>query len=178
VDTAAAVIVVADMASLWLLGSASESDVQTLREGRPVLFTVDGMPGEAFEGRLTWIGSRVDEKTRLVPVRAELANPEGRLRAGMFGRARVILRDGEEVLSVPVEAVQTDGCCQLAFVREADDVFIPRKLRLGASAGGYVEVLRGLRDGEAVVTVGSFLMKTEILKGSIGAGCCEVDPGR
>jgi cobalt-zinc-cadmium efflux system membrane fusion protein len=178
VEDAHTVFVIADTSSLWLVANVYGRDLPALREGQPVLFTVDGLPGDAFEGRLIWISSQVDDKTRLIPVRAELANPEGRLRARMFGRARIVLRDNTDVLSVPVEAVQTDGCCQLAFVRAADDRFVPRKLRLGACAGGYVEVLRGLKEGEAVVTVGSFLMKTEILKGSIGAGCCEVETGR
>lgn len=96
----------------------------------------------------------------------------------MFGQARIVLHDDDEVVSVPSEAVQTDGCCQLVFVRQSDTVYEPRKVLLGSSAGGFVEVLRGLAEGEPVVTVGSFLMKTEILKRNIGAGCCEVDPGR
>lgn len=179
VEDAHTLFVIADTSSLWLVANVYERDLRALREGQPVLFTVDGLPGGGFEGRLSWISSQVDDKTRMVPVRADLANPDGDLRARMFGRARIVLRDNADVLSVPMESVQTDGCCQLVFVREADDLFVPRKLRLGASGGGYVEVLRGLREGEAVVTAGSFLMKTEILKGSIGAGCCDhVESGR
>ena len=96
----------------------------------------------------------------------------------MFGLARIIVHDNDNVISVPSEAVQTDGCCQLVFVRQDDTLFEPRKVSLGASAGGHVEILAGLAAGESVVTVGSFLMKTEILKSNIGAGCCDVDPGR
>lgn len=178
VQEAQPLFVLADLSRLWLVASVAERDLPALRENQAVLFTVDGLPGNSFSGRLTWISSQVDDKTRLVPVRADLDNADGLLRAHMFGRARIALRENADVLSVPVESVQTDGCCQLVFVREADDLFTPRKLRLGASSGGYVEVLRGLREGEAIVTTGSFLMKTEILKGSIGAGCCEVETGR
>lgn len=178
VEDTHAMFIIADTSSLWLVANLYERDLPALHEGQPVFFTVDGLPGEGFEGRLSWISSQVDDKTRLVPVRADLANPDGLLRARMFGRARIVLRDNADVLSVPIESVQTDGCCQLVFVREADDLFVPRKLRLGASGGGYVEVLRGLREGEAIVTAGSFLLKTEILKGSIGAGCCAVETGR
>ncbi len=96
----------------------------------------------------------------------------------MFGLARIIVHDDDGVLSVPVEAVQTDGCCQLVFVRKENVLFEPRKVALGASANGHVEILAGLSLGEQVVTVGSYLMKTEILKSNIGAGCCEVEPGR
>ena len=96
----------------------------------------------------------------------------------MFGRARIVLRNNEDVVTVPANAVQTDGCCQLVFVQESDTVFQPRKIVLGASVSGVVEVLKGLQENEVVASAGSFLMKTEILKSNIGAGCCEVDPGR
>lgn len=178
VEDGHALFVIADTSHVWVMASVAERDLSAVREGQPVLLTVDGLPGGGFQGRLSWISSQVDDQTRLVPVRADLANPDGVLRARMFGRARIVLHENADVLSVPLDSVQSDGCCQLVFVRQADDLFTPRKVRLGASGGGYVEVLRGLSDGEAIVTAGSFLMKTEILKGSIGAGCCEVETGR
>ena len=178
VEASDVLFVAADNSTMWLLADVYERDLLLLREGAPVLFTVDGLPGVSFEGRLNWISSQVDDRTRTLLVRADLPNEDGLLRAKMFGLARLIVHDDENVLSVPSDAVQTDGCCQLVFVREDETVFAPRKVVLGANATGHVEVLQGLEAGELVVTTGSFLMKTEILKGNIGAGCCEVDPGR
>ncbi len=178
VDAADILFVVADTSSMWLVADVYERDLLRVREGMRVAFTVDGLFGVSFEGTLNWVSSKVSARTRTVRVRADLPNHEGLLRAGMFGNARVVLHDGEPVVSVPAGAVQTDGCCQLVFVQESDTVYEPRKLLLGASAGGYVEVLAGLDVGERIATTGSFLLKTEILKSNIGAGCCEVDPGR
>jgi cobalt-zinc-cadmium efflux system membrane fusion protein len=169
---------VADLATMWLMMDVYVRDLAVVRTGLPVLFTVDGLPGYSFEGRIAWVSSTVDDRTRTVKVRADLPNDRGLLRANMFGLARIIVHDDDQVLSVPTEAVQTDGCCQLVFVKKEDNLFEPRKVTLGASANGQVEILAGLTLGEPVVTTGSFLMKTEILKSNIGAGCCEVDPGR
>jgi cobalt-zinc-cadmium efflux system membrane fusion protein len=178
VDARDVLFVVADTSTMWLMADLYERDLIQLRLGLPVFFTVDGMRGVGFEGKLTWISSQVDDRTRTVRVRADLPNPDGLLRAKMFGNARIVLHDNEEVVTVPVEAVQTDGCCQLVFVQESQTVFQPRKISLGTSVNGVAEVIKGLEEGERVASTGSFLMKTEILKSNIGAGCCEVDPGR
>ncbi|UCE62402.1 MAG: efflux RND transporter periplasmic adaptor subunit, partial [Phycisphaerales bacterium] len=153
--------VVVDTSNMWLMADVYERDLLQLRVGLPVHVTVDGMPGAGFEGRVTWISSQVDDRTRTIRLRADLPNPGGVLRAKMFARARIVLHENGQVVSVPIEAVQTDGCCQLAFVRESETVFQPRKVMLGATANGFVEVLGGLTEGEVVASSGSFLLKTE-----------------
>ncbi len=178
VEASDVLFVVTDTSTMWLMANLYERDLLQMRIGLPVFFTVDGMPGAGFEGSVTWISRQVDGRTRTVRVRADLPNRDGLLRAKMFGRARIVLHDNEEVVTVPAHAVQTDGCCQLVFVQESDTVFQPRKIVLGTRVSGVVEVLKGLQENEVVASAGSFLMKTEILKSNIGAGCCEVDPGR
>ena len=172
-----ALYTVTDLSTMWLMMDLRERDLVQVRVGLPVLFTVDGLPGHAFDGIVSWISNTVDDRTRTVKVRANVPNERGLLRANMFGLARIIVHDNDEVVSIPSEAVQTDGCCQLVFVKQDETLFEPRKVSLGASADGYVEILAGLALGESVVTVGSFLMKTEILKSNIGAGCCDVKLG-
>ncbi len=170
--------VVADTATMWVMAGVYERDLRQLRIGLPVQFTVGGMDVASFGGNVSWISSQVDDRTRTVRLRADLPNPEGLLKAQMFGTARIAIHENESVVGVPDEAVQSDGCCQLVFVEQSETVFQPRKVVLGAQANGFVEVLKGLEEGERIASAGSFLMKTEILKGSIGAGCCEVDSGR
>jgi cobalt-zinc-cadmium efflux system membrane fusion protein len=74
---------------------------------------------------------------------------------------------------VPNEAIQWEGCCHIVFVRLADDIFQARKLKLGASINGYTEVLVGVLPGEVVATEGSHVLKSEILKSALGAGCAD-----
>jgi len=76
---------------------------------------------------------------------------------------------------VPRAAVQWDGCCNVVFVPGASgNQFLTRKVQVAHAVGDQVAIRSGIDDGSEVVTTGSWMLKTEILKGSIGAGCCEV----
>lgn len=178
VDTRKALFAIADTSAMWAMLDVYESDVQKVRIGQPVVFEAEGLPGERRGGRITWVSSHVDRRTRTLKVRAEVANPDGLLRAGMFGKAIISIRDGEPALIVPKEAVQWEGCCNVVFVKRSDILFEPRKVRLGYETERFFVVEEGVAMDEVIVTTGSFLLKTEILKGSIGAGCCEVAPGK
>lgn len=169
------IVSVADTSRMWVILDVDQADVRFVEVGRPVLLSLEGWEGETHGGRVTWISSHVDPRTRTVKVRSEFPNLEGHLRARSFATARVVTRDDEEAVFVPKEAVQWEGCCNVAFERTSATEFVPRKLRLGYDAGEHYEVLDGLSGGETVVTQGSFILKTELQKGSIGAGCCEVD---
>jgi len=169
------IVSVADTSRMWVILDVDQADVRFVEVGRPVLLSVEGWEGETHGGRVTWISSEVDPHTRNVKVRAEFENPEGHLRARSFATGRVVTRDDQEAVFVPKAAVQWEGCCNVAFERTSSTEFVPRKLRLGYDAGEHYEVLEGLSGGETVVTQGSFILKTELQKGSIGAGCCEVD---
>ena len=168
---------VADVSRMWALLDVYESDAREIRVGQPVVLRVEGLTGASYGAHITWVSSRVDPDSRTLPARAELDNPDGELRANMFARAIISVREQQDALVVPKDAVQWEGCCNVVFVRQSDTVYQPRKVRLGIDTGRVYEVLSGVSQGEAVVTQGSFLLKTEIMKGSIGAGCCEVQAG-
>jgi cobalt-zinc-cadmium efflux system membrane fusion protein len=95
----------------------------------------------------------------------------------MFGRARISAGESRIAITIPKEAVQWEGCCNVAFVRTDSQgmIFQPARLVLGFDAGDRYEVTQGLESGDVIVTKGSFILKNEILKNSVGAGCCEVD---
>jgi cobalt-zinc-cadmium efflux system membrane fusion protein len=77
---------------------------------------------------------------------------------------------------VPKDAVQWEGCCNVVFVRESVDRYRPRKVQVADGQGSYYQVTDGLLPGEEVVVDGSFLLKTELKKASIGVGCCGIEP--
>jgi cobalt-zinc-cadmium efflux system membrane fusion protein len=178
VDTQKPLLNIADVSQMWAMLDIYESDVPKVRNGQSVVFEAEGLPGEQRGGRVTWISSHVDRRTRTLKVRAEIANPDGLLRSGMFGKAIITVRGNEAALFVPKESVQWEGCCNVVFVKRSEVVFEPSKVQLGYETDRFFVVERGVSEGDEIVTTGSFLLKTEILKGSIGAGCCEVEPGK
>jgi len=174
VETLRMLFSVADTTRMWAMLDLAEPRVQ-LHAGMPVTMQVEGFEDEAFTGQITWVSTKIDPRTRTLKARAEFENRDRILKANMFGRASVQVRDNESSLVLPKEAVQWDGCCNVVFVKENDTTFEPRKVRLGLAKENLYEVRDGVREGEQVVMAGSFLLKTEILKGEIGAGCCPDD---
>jgi len=176
VDTATPLFAVADTSKVWAMLDVYETDIPQIERGQPVVLEVEGLRGERYAGQITWLSSHVDRRTRTLKARAEFANPQGFLRSGMFAKAIVSVREKEPALVVPKEAVQWEGCCNIVFVKKNEVLFEPRKVRLGYETERFFVVETGVEEEDVVVTTGSFLLKTEILKGSIGAGCCEANP--
>jgi cobalt-zinc-cadmium efflux system membrane fusion protein len=164
------VFAVAQTERLWVAVDVYEPDLPKLEEGQRVVFTVDGLVGKKFPGKVVAIGGEVDERTRTVRVYADVKNVDGLLKARMFGRAEIAVKPTEPKLLVPKAAVQSDGDCQLVFVSPAANIFQARKVELGRSYGNAFEVTGGLTAGDKVATTGSFLLKTEVLRGQMGAG--------
>ncbi|MCL4221167.1 MAG: efflux RND transporter periplasmic adaptor subunit [Phycisphaerales bacterium] len=177
VDQRDMLFAIADTGTMWAMIDLTESDLANVRAGHEVTFRSDGLPDRVFAGRLTWISTQLDRKTRTIRARAELDNGGAALKAFMFGRATIRAGMGGQAITVPKSAVQWEGCCNVAFVRvnREGTIYQPARLTLGFDAGDRYEVLAGLSGGETVVTRGSYILKNEILKDAVGAGCCEVD---
>ncbi|MBE7558825.1 efflux RND transporter periplasmic adaptor subunit [bacterium] len=172
-----ALFAIADTSRMWAMLKLPESEAFSVHLGAPVLVEVNGLAGERFAGSLSWISTQIDSRTRTLSARAEVDNARGLLRAGMFGRAEVRVGESRPSVLVPRAAVQWEGCCNVVFVRAGDSLFRPRKVSLAYQTGDHYVVREGLSGGEQVVSTGSFLLKTELLKDNIGAGCCESAPG-
>ncbi|HID21742.1 MAG TPA: efflux RND transporter periplasmic adaptor subunit [Planctomycetaceae bacterium] len=164
---------VADLTTLWVYLDLYEQDSRSVRVGQPVRFQVDSLPGLSFDGQITWVSPEVNPATRTIRVRAEVQNRDGLLRAGMYGIGVIETDAPSQALVVPKAAVQWHQRQPVVFVKRGETLFEPRRIVLGRKAGPFWEVVEGLQPGEPVVTTGSFLLKTELMKGSIGAGCCE-----
>lgn len=163
---------VSDIAHVWARIDVPESAAARVRVGQPVRFHADSAGGE-FEGRVIGVESEVDPRTRAVPTRAEIQNRDGLLRARTFGRATIDVAPARTSLWIPTGALQWEKSSHVVFVDRGSGIYEPRRVKAEVARGGAARMTEGaLTVGERVVTQGSFLLKTEILRGEIGAGCC------
>ena len=165
---------VADTSVMWALCDVPETDASRVALKQRVTIHVDGSTTKPLQGELAWIAAEVDPRTRTITARADVPNPDALLRANQFARARIETGTPRAAVSVPRSAVQRVGDREVVFVRARPGVYQPRVIRRYGN-GDPVQVEGNIEDGEAVVTTGAILLRTEVMPGSIGAGCCEVD---
>jgi cobalt-zinc-cadmium efflux system membrane fusion protein len=160
---------------MWAQLEVPEAEAALVRPGQPVRITFEGMRGPSREAKVTRVSASVDPASRTVRVRVELPNRDRTLKAGAFLRAQIQVSADHDALLVPREAIQRAESRTLVFVKRGDTLFEPVAVRTGEASGGLIEVVSGLEPGVEVATTGAFLLKTEIMKASIGAGCCDLE---
>ena len=168
VDPADVLFVVADPRQMWANLNVMATDASWVQVGQAVRFRPDGVKAE-FTGQVAWIGTSADETTRTIPVRVVMPNADGKLRASALGVGRIVLREEPHAITVPNEAVQTVGGCQVVFVRDKEflkpngpKVFHARMVRTGAKDITNTEIIVGVAIGEVVVSKGSMLLADEL----------------
>jgi cobalt-zinc-cadmium efflux system membrane fusion protein len=155
---------IGDLSKLWLVAHVFERDAVRVRAGTKATGSFAALPGIAVNATIAWIGREVDPRSRTIPVRLEVPNPDGALRPGMSATVSIPLGDGAgtgAVVAVPVAAVQRVGEEWAVFLPRGGGVFDVRPIGRGRDLGGEVEVLSGLLAGEEVVVDGAFLLKAE-----------------
>ncbi len=166
---------VADTRKMWVNINVPQPEIRDVAVGQTATFRPDGVIDQSWRGLITWISTTVDDQMRTVRARALVENGDGKLLARTFGTSEILLRQADRATALPNEAIQWEGCCHIVFVRLTDDIFAVRKVKLGASDANFTEVKVGVLPGEVVATTGSHVLKSEILKSALGAGCCAVE---
>ncbi len=150
----------ANDSQVWVYLTIYEYESALVKEGLPVEIETIAYPGEVFEGSIVSIAPVLNTATRTLNVRALVNNTSNKLKLGMYVNAKIAYTIGEK-LAVPEEAVMDSGTRKIVFVADANGYFEPREVTLGSKAEGYYEILRGLSEGEEVVTSGNFLVDSE-----------------
>jgi cobalt-zinc-cadmium efflux system membrane fusion protein len=170
VTTGMPMFVVSDLSTVWVLAELDEAHVALAQVGRPVTARVAAYPTEAFTGTVTYVGETVNPKTRRVTVRCEIPNTGGRLKPEMYATVEIGEASARSMVLVPSAAVQTVNGQPSVFISEADNRFRVQTVELGNERDGLIELRRGVREGDPVVTAGAFILKSELLKGAADAG--------
>jgi cobalt-zinc-cadmium efflux system membrane fusion protein len=148
-----------------------QEDVGHVKKKQRITFRVDGDSAVEASGTVSWISTEVDDKTRMVRVRAEVDNNQGQLRARSFGTGRILICERPDAITVPSEALQWNGSEALLFVCQADGLsFEPHTVCVGIQNGNYTQVIDGVQPGEIVATSGSHVLRSQLFRSQIGGG--------
>jgi multidrug efflux pump subunit AcrA (membrane-fusion protein) len=150
----------ADLSTVWVQADVYEFEMPAVSLGQEATLTTESLPGTSWKGRLVFINPEVKTDTRTGTVRMEFANPELKLKPGMFVKVELHKSFGRQ-LTVPVDAVLNSGTRQVVFVDLSNGAFAPREVKVGEGTEDYIAILSGLRAGERVVTRANFLINSE-----------------
>lgn len=132
-----------------------------IRVGQPLEFSTDAVPGRTFTGKVMFINPSVDPASRSAKITAEVPNPDGALRGGLFVKGRIVVARRPGVLQVPREALLNWNVAErtaTVFVVRQDRAE-ERRVQTGTPEGSSVEIVSGLARGDVVVTRGAFALK-------------------
>lgn len=146
--------------NVWAYISIYEYEIGIVKIGSPVEIEAVAYPGEVFQGKVVSINPVLDPGTRTNQVRAEVLNPEDKLKPEMFVNARINIELGEK-LAVPESAILDTGMRKIVYISREAGLLESKEVKLGQKAQGYYEVLSGLNEGDIVVTSGNFLIDSE-----------------
>jgi membrane fusion protein, heavy metal efflux system len=159
---------ISNLDEVWAMLEVPQAEVASLHLGVPVQFTSEVAPGKTFRGKVIRLGENFDAQARTVAVRAAIANPQGILKPGMLVLAQALAGNTKTVLAIPAISVQQVEGKTVVFVRVQPHTYRMQTVGLGEHSSDYVEATSGLIAGQQVVTDGSFILKSEALKASLG----------
>lgn len=131
----------------------SEAALPVVSVGQVLNLEVDSYPGQIFPGKVYAIDPGLAEDTRSIGLRARVPNAQGRLRPGLFARVKLIIAQKEQAITVPEQAVFPQGDDQFVYTIE-DHKTVLKPVSIGQRDGGRVEIIKGLKPGDTVITAG------------------------
>ena len=168
VQTGADTFIVSNLSTVWITAALNEKDITLVRLGASARVTTDAYPGQTFPGRVGLVGDTLDPATRTIPVRIVVPNPGIKLRPQMFATASIAQPETRPAVFAPEDALQDVNGLQAAFVTADGKTFRAQAVEIGTRAGHRVEITNGLKPGDHIAVAGAFMIKSELLKGSMG----------
>jgi cobalt-zinc-cadmium efflux system membrane fusion protein len=157
---------VADTSTMWISAAIHERDWRALdyiHRGEDLQVRVVALGDAQQTAKVQWIGAQLGDLTRSAPLVAELQNPDGRLKPGMFVWALIPLDQPHSSLVVPAGAIMRHENQPFVFVPEGERKYRRVDVETGIETNDQIEIVAGLKEGEEVVDQGAFHLKSELL---------------
>ncbi len=156
-----AIYEIANLSNVWILFDVYESDISWIKKGDIVNFTIQSLPGESFQGTISYVDPIINSITRVAQARIEVSNKDQKLKPEMFvsGIVEAKLLIKSDAIVIPKTAVMWTGERSVVYVKSpsAKGVsFQLREITLGASLGDSFIVKNGLEEGEEIAVNGTF----------------------
>ncbi len=152
---------IADTSQVWVMADVPEAALTGVVRGADARVIFRGLPGEAFNARVSEIYPEIDPQTRMARIRIDLPNPDGRFLINMYAEVEIAAGDGAAVVQVPDSAVIDTGDRQVVIRNVGEGQFAAQKVVPGRRGNGMVEIREGLAEGESVVTTATFLLDAD-----------------
>jgi membrane fusion protein, heavy metal efflux system len=156
-DSTAALMTVADLHTVWVTAGVPEKDIALVTKGQSVDVTFPAYPGEVFKGQVLFVSDVLDSDTRRTRVRIAFANPQARLKPGMFANAS-FYAPARKAAVVPTSALVVKDDATQVLVEVAPWTFEARTVEIGFQQGDQAVLTTGVKAGERVVVRGGVLL--------------------
>jgi Cu(I)/Ag(I) efflux system membrane fusion protein len=158
---------IADLSTLWVIADIYVHELPLIKLGQTARISLSFFPGKEFSTKIDYIYPTLSGSTRTAKVRFVLSNSDGKLKPQMFTDVEVKIDLGKRLV-VPTDAVIDTGTKKVVYVVRGEGFFEPREVALGLRADEMVEVTKGLKVGERIVSAANFLIDSEAkLKGIV-----------
>lgn len=159
---------IADLSQLWILGDVYEYELPYIQLRQTANVTLTYLPNEQFKATLQFIYPTVDTQTRTVKVRFDIDNKKNNLKPGMYVNLELKIPLGEGI-AVSKNAVLLTGERAVVFIYHGDGKIEWRDVTMGARAGDLIQIIKGINEGDKIITSANFLIDSESqLKAAMG----------
>jgi len=155
-----ALLKITNLNTVWALFDVYENQIDLFKKGQNITVTTNAFPNKKFMERVDFIDPTLNSATRTVKLRVVLNNKKGDLKPGMFAEASIrnTSNKKEQILLVPSSAVLWTGKHSVVYVKtnSVEPIFEMREITLRNQIGEQYEILDGLKNGDEIVTNGTF----------------------
>lgn len=153
---------IVDLSTVWIYAEIYQFELPWIKMNQDAEIEISYYPGKPIKGKITYIYPSVNMESRTAKVRIEVKNTETiALKPEMFVTVKIQSPISVKTIAVPEQAIIRSGERNIAVIALGGGFFDPREIKLGVSAGGYVQVLEGIHEDESIVVSSQFLIDSE-----------------